>query len=93
MSCIGKGKMVGLVLAGGKPDELKWLDLDCDEDWGDLDCGANGDGSPWAAVGNDEDGYKAVLKAYEPDGADGVCEITLGELREMAESRIEAFSS
>ena len=93
MSCIGNGKMVGLALEGMRPDELKWLDLDCDEDWGDIDCGTKEDGSSWAAVGNDEDGYTAVLKAYEEDGAGGVREITLGELREMVESRIEAYSS
>lgn len=90
MSCIGEGKMVGLRLKGC--NDLKWMDLDCEDDWGDIDCGVGEDGESWAAVGNDEDGYTEVEAAFE-DAGDAVREIALGDLREMVESRTEAYSS
>ena len=90
MSCIGEGKMVGLRLKGR--EDLKWMDLDCEEDWGDIDCGVGQDGESWVSVGNDEDGYIEVEAAFE-DAGDTVREIALGDLREMVESRTEAYSS
>mgnify|MGYP003297186020 CR=1 FL=1 len=80
MSCIGNGKMVGLKLEGEK--DLKWVDLDCEEDWGDLNCNLEGSGEASVSLGNDEDGYTKVVAAFED--ADGEeCEISLEALREM----------
>lgn len=90
MSCIGNGKMVGLKLEGEK--DLKWVDLDCEEDWGDLNCNLEGSGEASVSLGNDEDGYTKVVAAFED--ADGEeCEISLEALREMIVSRFDAYSA
>ena len=90
MSCIGPGKMVGLRIEGRA--DRKWMDLDCEDDWGDLDCGVGEDGKSWVSVGNDEDGYAKVIDAVE-DAEGEERPLTLGMLREMIESRTAAYSS
>lgn len=92
MSCIGPGKMVGLVVGGEGSERLEWYDLDCDEHWGDIMCGGGDRDAPWAKVGNDEDGYREVSAAYE-DTPDGPAWIPLAKLRELVDARAEAFSA
>ena len=89
MSCIGPGKMVGLAYKGSRG--IKWFDLDSEDDWGNLDCGVNKDGSAWVAVGNDEDGYERVTRALE-DTPKGNRRLDFGKLREMIESRVAKYS-
>ena len=89
MSCIGPGKMVGLAYKGSRG--IRWFDLDCEDDWGNLDCGVNEDGSAWVAVGNDEDGYERVTRALE-DTPRGNRRLDFGKLREMIESRVAKYS-
>lgn len=62
---IGEGKIVGLELKDGR---LAWLDLDCEDDWGDVRV-SHGKGASYVVeLGNDEDGWKRVVGVFEEVG-------------------------
>lgn len=105
MSCIGNGEVVTLevtkVIGGKTVRRLVDVDLDCDEDWGDLATyeGRNG-GRATAELGNDVDGYWKVVRAFGEDPEGGrhegrfpmLVEIPLADLHLKCDSRTAAYS-
>lgn len=55
--CIGNGKLVTLEL---EHNRLITIDLDCEDDWGEINIDEDG-----ISIGNEEDGYTKVLRVFE----------------------------
>ena len=58
MSCCGNGKLYTFELDDNR---LITVDIDCDEDWGDISIDRNNN----IKVGNDEDGWVKVSRIFE----------------------------
>ena len=61
MSCCGTGKLVTFELQNSR---LITLDLDCEEEWGDININDD-NGEPFIEIGNDEDGYVRAIRFFE----------------------------
>ena len=84
---------------GKERDRLVSLDLDDEDDWGDLETGVDEDGKAWAEVGGEE-GYRwPVARAFEViplsekhEGKFPMAKaITLRELDRLVRERFEKY--
>ena len=84
---------------GKERDRLVSLDLDDEDDWGDLETGVDDDGKAWAEVGGEE-GYRwPVARAFEViplsekhEGKFPMAKaITLRELDKLVRERFEKY--